>query len=98
MVLTLRLIVLYGLFPCMTLTDWLCVTEVDCLLRPFIKQYNFVFERLIQDSSVDSTLIRWYTHRDRIIHPAYLLIHNPLLWLTDSHSIFRGGVRPFSVT
>ena len=36
MVLTLHRSVLYGLMPCTTLTDWLCVTEVEgvpCAVR-----------------------------------------------------------------
>jgi hypothetical protein len=36
MVLTLRLSALYGFFPCITLTYWLCVTEVEsvyCAVR-----------------------------------------------------------------
>jgi len=36
MVLTLRLCVLYGLEPCATLRDWLCVTEMEsafCAVR-----------------------------------------------------------------
>lgn len=31
MVLTLRLIVLYGLFPCTALTDMFCIIEVDSI-------------------------------------------------------------------
>jgi len=36
MVLALRLNVLYALLPCKTLTDWLCITEVEsvyCAVR-----------------------------------------------------------------
>jgi len=55
MVLTLRLIVLYGLLRCTTLTDRFCITEVEsvyCVLRtgPLIKQTHFVFKGLIINS------------------------------------------------